>query len=201
MKTYQSLFLCALLAVSQLTNANENTQIKLDEGGFFKPATYSINNGEKKPTAGAIGLNDHFIEAFNDNPQAYKAIKQTDTYAKFSVLGLGIVTVGSALLLADSLKQADEVNNGKLPEDDSSGQETALTVVVVGAVVTVVAAQLAKSKLRKALSLYNNKQLSRIGSDQIGFMVSNNSLIDFNFNPGFIHNKHWNMQASYQYLF
>ena len=125
---------------------------------FLSPVKYTIGDEAPRNIYSFTGMDaePHFKKLISRYPEAVKEIKASYTYNGVSLIGSLVMVTGSVLMLSNTLKEANDVSNGKLSSDQDD--ITPLLLILGGAVLGGIEGTIAGSHLRKCVKIYNSKQ-------------------------------------------
>ncbi len=103
----------------------------------------------------------------------FKTHKTNQTIASsFAIVGCGLTALGGYLLFAESVKEADEIDDGNLNyKADYSGAMTALGAGLACVVVSIPFSIKAKKSFKKSIDLYNSG-IKETGCNGIDFRMN-----------------------------
>ena len=131
---------------------------------FFGGAKFVFGGQEPQPiyTFTGFSLHDAFEEVLSLHPEALREAKRTIPYNVVTLGGSALVLIGSIQMLSSTLDDASDLNEGRLPDSDSSTE--GLGTMLVGAGVMLVGALLSRRHLNRSISMFNERQ--RIAAGQ-----------------------------------
>lgn len=187
------LFNCSVLA------SETSKELKIHTG-FLKEPTYTINSRPENPVYEGTKIHPDLKKLLSTNPQALREAEKAASYKGLNMLGGFIVLGGAVWTLSDTMKQADDVNNGDLSSTNETNW-TPLYVMFAGVIVGAVTNSLIKKHWKKSIDIYNGKPNSNKSSQTNSIQLTDRLSMSFSISPNKLHGYRWNIANGVKYVF
>jgi hypothetical protein len=90
-----------------------------------------------------------------------------------------LILGGAALMLIETLQEADEVNSGNLNSSDEKDYGTSLGLIIAGGVIGITGGVMSKKAFKKSAETYN-RNINNVSYNSLnGIQLSENTFLNF----------------------